>query len=301
MLKKAFNYYKVYGVILTLLACKLVFVRGITLLFYRIKHRNSTQYIDPLQAELLQIESEFNELGITVEDYYVDIEKYKKFQSDFPFPDNYHGGKKSGIWDEKILEHYVAYDLLNLDDYQESDIYLDIAACNSPWGNILSDAKINSYAIDLEKSKCYSALPNYRVMDATKTDFQCNSVRGASLQCAYEMFVDTADVKLIGELSRVLQKGGKAVISPLYMHTHACHYTSPNFYKKGYGDRDSKEYIHWNAGEVPSSRKYSALKLRDRVLRVIAEENMNYRLYAVRNKLDVGESIYLHFILEIIK
>lgn len=197
------------------------------------------------------------------------------------------------------MEHFVAWKLLDL----KEGIYIDVAACNSPWVHILRNThpEIEAFAIDLEIPEDYRKMKYYIRQDATKTSFDDNSVDGVSLQCAYEMFVGEDDINLIIELGRILKSEGKAVILPLYMHTHPCHYSTPEYYGKGFGDRDSKEYIRWDCWGIKASRKYSVEKLKNRILSKIEEVGMNYKIYVLKNKRDISENIYLHFILLIEK
>ena len=50
---------------------------------------------------------------------------------------------------------------------------------------------------------------------------------------------------------------------------------------------------------VPSSRKYDAQRLKERVLDPILKAGLQYRLLALRNKETFGQGIYCRFILEI--
>lgn len=159
-----------------------------------------------------------------------------------------------------------------------------------------------AYAIDLGPvSAAYSSLGYYRSENATATRFASDSVASASLQCAYEMFQGQDDELLIDELARILKPGGCCVIVPLYMHTHYCAYSTPEYFGKGYSDLEAKEYVRLDCYGVPSSRKYDATQLKKRVLDRILKKGMTYRLRVLRNKQDFGANIYCHFILEIVK
>ncbi|HOV90155.1 MAG TPA: methyltransferase domain-containing protein [Syntrophorhabdaceae bacterium] len=194
--------------------------------------------------------------------------------------------------------------MLGLNYYTDGSIYIDVAGADSPWAKLIRDiydGRIISYSIDIKPSKRFSKYDFYVKMDATKTNFNNNSIDGVSLQCAFEMFIGNDDIALIKELKRILKPLGKAVILPLYMHTHSCHYASPDFYGKGLGDKDSIEYIRWDCYGIPSSRKYSAQKLKARILDLITDLGLKYKIYVLRNKEEISEEIYLHFILEIEK
>ncbi len=271
--------------------------------YTRWRFRHAPVYANPTAAELTQIEQGLLALGIKLYDYAPPPAEFQAFQAQGWFPPDYHGGLKSGVWDEKLLEHWISSELLGLMHYGPQDIYVDVAAAGSPWVQALRERKnINAYAIDMcEIGKLYRHLDYYRVENATATTFADSSVSGASLHCAYEMFMGQDDTKLIQELARILKPGGKAVILPLYMHTHYCAYSSPEYFGKGYSDPDAREYVRLDCSGVPSSRKYDPLKLRERVLAPIVSAGMRYKLRVLRNKNEFGKGIYCHFILEIEK
>ena len=265
--------------------------------------RNAPRYANPTVAELSEIENQLHELGIEIFDYGPPPERFQQFQAEQWFPPEYHGGQASGVWDEKLLEHWIASERLDLAGFSAADIYVDVAAANSPWARALRERLgLSAFAIDLAPvGTAYRELPYYRTEDATQTRFENNSVRGLSLHCAYEMFMGDDDTRLIGELARILKPGGRAVILPLYMHTHPCAYATPEYYGKGHADPGAKEYVRYDCRGIPSSRKYAALSLQRRVLEPILKAGLRYRLLALRNKEALGQGIYCHFILEIEK
>ena len=271
--------------------------------FYRLKFNNQEDYANPDSEQLTKIEEDLKSLGIEIEEYSPSAELFLQFKKEGYFPTDYHGGINGSVWDEKLLEHWIAAELLGLKDYKESNVYVDIAAACSPWVKSLRDQlSISAFAIDLGTiGEKFNNLPYYRSENATQTTFQDASISGASLQCAFEMFAGNDDIKFIKELSRILRPGGKVIILPLYMHTHYCTYSSPEFFGKGYSNQEAREYINHNAWNVPTSRKYDAIKFKERVINTIEELGMEYRLLVLKNKNKLGSNIYCHFILEIFK
>jgi ubiquinone/menaquinone biosynthesis C-methylase UbiE len=269
--------------------------------WYDWKYRNYPQYHDPTSSELVQIESCLRSLNIAVESYLPDPQEFQSFLAQNYFPDNYCFGKLGGVWHEKMLEHWISSTRLNIADYSPEDIYVDVAAASSPWARILRERQgVNAYAIDLDcVGATYKNLSYYRVENATQTSFSNASVKGISLHCAYEMFMADDDVNLIAEIARILTPSGKAVILPLYMHTHYCAYSSPKYFGQGFSDPQSKEYVRINANSIPSSRKYDAAMLKTRILDKVINLGMSYQLFALRNQQELGNDIYCHFILEI--
>lgn len=271
--------------------------------YSRLRYRNAPVYASPTPEELASIEGELTDLGVSIEDYSPSPPAFRSFQEESWFPPDYYGGKNGRVWNEKHLEHWISSERLGLMGYGQGEVYVDIAASSSPWVHALRNrTDIDAFAIDLnEVGKAYRHFPYYRVEDATKTSFTDASVTGASLHCAYEMFMGEHDTQLIHEAARILRPGGKLVILPLYMHTHYCAYATPEYYGKGFTDPAASEYIRWDCIGVPSSRKYDAAQLMKRVLDPIVSLGLGYRLMALRNKSEFGSNIYCHFILEINK
>ncbi|WP_444994549.1 methyltransferase domain-containing protein [Aliikangiella sp. IMCC44359] len=267
---------------------------------FLLKNIFAEPYHNPTADELKQIENQLNELGIKPQDYQVPAQAFNQFKRTFQFPEDYHGGIQSGVWDEKHLEHFVALDILNLDS-PESYPYIDIASCESPWAKMLKAQGNNAYSIDLVKSEKYADLDYYLQGDATQTAFESASISSASLQCAFEMFIQDNDTKLIKELSRILKVGGKVVISPLYTHLIPCYYQTPDYYGKDFGDEGAKRLIRRDCWGVAASRKYSADTLKSRVWDVAVKYGLTPKLLVLRNKSELGDNIYLHFILVIEK
>lgn len=270
--------------------------------YYRFAHRKEEGYANPDAVELKAIEEALVQSGVEVCGYHVDRAEYLAFKARLNFPPEYAGGVNSSYREEKIFEHFIAWRFLGLDEYANRPFrYLDVAACDSPWAFLLRSGEgIQAWAIDLEPSPL-SHLDYYRVENATSTSFADASVKGASLQCAFEMFLKDDDIGLLKELSRILEPGGKAVISPLYTHTHYCSYSTPEYWGKGYSDRQAKEYIHHGMRGIPSSRKYDPVKFLERIARPLQELGLGFRLHAIRNKEQISPEIYCHFILEITK
>jgi ubiquinone/menaquinone biosynthesis C-methylase UbiE len=269
--------------------------------WYRWRVRNAPRYNNPTPDELDQIERDLHSLGVEIFDYSPSPEDFHAFQAENHFPDNYLGGRNNKVWDEKLLEHWIASERLGLINFGAGDVYLDVAAASSPWAHAVRKfLGIEAYAIDLgQVSEAYKNLSYYRTENATATSFTDASVNGASLHCAYEMFIGNDDVQFVREVARILAPGGKVIILPLYMHTHYCAYSTPEYFGKGYIDPTAKEYVRLDCMGVPSSRKYNAAMLKSRVLDTIVMEGMSYSLLALRNKVELGEGIYCHFILEI--
>ena len=300
MLNRAINKFGILGVIKRLPMFFLEQSR-IMNLYYSVRFPKALYYTNPTLGDLSYIETLLVNNNVEINDYFINKESFDNFLEIADFPDHYHGGKDSNVWFEKIIEHYIAYDRLDINNYASQDKYVDIAACSSPWARILRENfKINSFAIDLHIHEQFSHLDYYMTQDATATNFDELSIRGVSLQCAFEMFLNNNDMNLIDELHRILQPGGKAIICPLYMHKEYCFYYSPEHHNSVMGkEHEDTYYVNIKARGVPGSRKYDVEKLIDRILTKIQLLDMQYRILVLLNKSEISDDIYCHFILEI--
>lgn len=263
---------------------------------------NPPEFRNPNAEELKIIEDELHFTGITVEDYFVAPSDFFSFFNEFRFGDCYFGGPGNGLYEEKVLEHYIGYDLLKLSEFSKADVYLDMAASSSPWIGILRD-KLNpkAYAVDLHILNRIPHHAYYIAADAANTPFKNSTVKGISLQCAFEEFLGRNDTRFVHELARLLKPGGKAVISPLYMHTHHCGFSSSDYWGKGYADEDATEYITRDHDRIKFARFYDVPHLLKRIIETILPQGLQFRLLVLRNKHDIHTAIYCHFILEITK
>lgn len=264
--------------------------------WFRLRSRGAPVYRPPDASELAQIETALVGAGMPCIDFSIDATEFQAWQARFPFPADYHGGEGSGVYTEKLLEHYVAWRLLGLGSAGALP-YLDIAACSSPWARVLRGQGLQADAIDLAVAPEHAGLDYYHQGDATRSPFADSSIGSASLQCAFEMFAGDHDRELVAELARILRPGGRAVISPLYMHTHACHYQTPEYFGRFPGDPGATAYVRPDTWGVATSRKYSARTLRDRVWEPALRAGLVPSLHVLRNAAALGRGIYLHFIL----
>lgn len=264
--------------------------------YHSVRTIAADEYSNPTDVELASIESRMMDIGILCNDFVVDEYEFDDFIRLVGFPTNYHGGTGTGVYREKLLEHFVAWKFLSLDKSCYTP-YVDVAAGSSPWALLLNSRGVDACAIDLSISPEFVTEICYLQQDATKTGFGDGSVGGASLQCAYEMFSEDQDAALLLELGRILKPGGRAVISPLYTHTHPCYYQTPEYYGVAYGDHEAKRYIRRDCWGVPFSRKYSPETLKSRVWDMALKARLLPSLHVLRNKRDMGDDIYLHYIL----
>lgn len=248
--------------------------------------------------DLTEIEAQLGE--------YVDIKKvnwfseneYLLFEEKLGFQEKYNKSANKR-YRRKIMEYYFVDKLLNFDEWNDKDIYLDIGAAGSPFAKYLRESKkINAYALDLSKGE-YDELPYYIQEDATKTHFENGEISAISMQSAFEMFIGDADERFLEEASRILKKGGKVLISPLYMHKQYLSTVSPNYYNRGMADIGSLECIRVDCrGSIPLGRFYSVKSLNERILTRARKCGLTANIYSLPNEIvEKDDFVYLKFIL----
>ena len=261
--------------------------------------RDAPIYRSPDAPELAANERELEALGLAVQDWRIDPARLAEFRRLHPFPPHYHGGVGSRVWDEKLLEHFAAWSLLDLG--RPGAVYIDVAGASSPWATLLRRRGVEAHSVDLHVHPAYRALDYYVECDATRLPWPDASVDAMSLQCAFEMFVGEDDARFVREAWRVLKPGGSVLVVPLYLHTHACYYATPEYYDQRLGDPGAARYLWKGSWGVPASRKYSARTLLERVVAPARQLGFQETVRALRNAQAGGEGIYLHFILRLAK
>lgn len=269
--------------------------------FHRLRSYGAPEYHGPDATQMDAIATGFQNLDIPVQALRVPPDSFREFQKRLRFPPDYHGGVNGGVYEEKLLEHYLAYELNGLAKFESADIYVDVAACTSPWARMLRESGIQAWAIDLQVSPSFAELDYYQQQDATRTSFASASVRGMSLQCAFEMFCGDDDWRFIDECARILAPGGICVISPLYMHTHYCGYSTPEYFGRGHADPGAREYIRHGFTGVPFSRKYDPATLASRILKRADAAGLQHTLYRLVEQETLGKGIYCEFVLRLDK
>lgn len=203
----------------------------------------------------------------------------------------------------KIMEYYFVDKLAGFERWDKDDIYIDVGAAGSPFVKYLREKKrIKAFGVDLNKGK-FSELPYYLQEDATNMHFLNNEISFISLQSSYETFMKNADIDFIWEAARVLKKGGKVIICPLYLHKQYLSTVSPNYYYTGKADKDSLECIRIDCrGSLSLGRFYDVNAFNVRVLKNAKQCGLVPTIYSLPQELVEKDGfVYLKFILELKK
>lgn len=156
-----------------------------------------------------QLRREAASTGFEFNDFEVEIDDYNEFKR----LTNVSSFYALGYRDKKILEHFIAHELLGL---KAGHVYLDVASEASPFPAVFRHIfGVVAYSQDLTYNP---GVHGHRIgSDAAAIPLPDGTVDGVSLQCAFEHFEGDCDSRFIGEVSRLLRPGGACVIVPLYV------------------------------------------------------------------------------------
>ena len=248
-----------------------------------------------LPRDWAEIRAEMEERGLDVAPYRINVANFRDWLNQAAFPD-YYVQSYGDVFIEKALEHYVSTDLLEL---KPGKVFIDVAASSSPWLNI-APRLYGVMALALDLNPPTASVLGYKIVsDATHMPFPDNSVDGLALHCAYETFEGNADSRLIPEAARVLRRGGRMVILPLYMHHLYYADSSPGADRRGLDYQGAKRV--WREerngrvgfGGVRFSRKYDVPAFLERVVRF--KGSLRLTICYIENETEVDPNCYLKF------
>lgn len=229
--------------------------------------------------------------GIDVLDYEIDIRDFRKYMETAGYQnfEGYYTGKLSDWLNEKALEHYLAAKCLEL---QSSDIYVDVAACNSPAANIYENIYgCTAYRQDM----IYREGIHGKNIGGTATAMPVpNSfATKMALHCSFEHFEGNSDIDFIVEAQRVLSKGGKLCIVPLYLHNDYALQSDPACLPKGGIDFDEGPIVCAQGWRNRFGRFYDVPHFVSRIVKNL--QSFKLTIYRVLNEKEIDKNCYLKF------
>jgi SAM-dependent methyltransferase len=192
---------------------------------------------------------------------------------------------------EKSLEHYLAAKLLEL---KKEDLYIDVASSNSP----ASDIYHRLYGCEAYKQDMMFAdgiHENVIGGDASRMPVKEGFASKMALHCSFEHFENDSDVRFIKEANRVLRKGGKLCILPLYLFNKYAVQTDPTILPKNdmQFEKDAVLYCAKGWGQR-HGRFYDVSHLTSRIRDNLDE--LRLTIYVIGNEKQVDSSCYLKFV-----
>ena len=216
-----------------------------------------------LPEKIDKVCSDLRSADINVLEYAVDISKYETFlkKANYSKYPHYHFGGTDRDSTRKKLEHFIAADLLDLN---EKDIYIDIASMDSPAADIYADVfRSTNYKQDL----LLSTDINKRIIggNACQMPVDDDFADKMALHCSFEHFENDNDIEFIKEASRVLAPGGKMCIVPLYLYSDYAIFFNPGAAKKGVIIEEDAEYYCLKGWRSRFGRVYDVTHLAERI------------------------------------
>jgi hypothetical protein len=221
-----------------------------------------------------QLKDRLMAVGVPVDEVDIDITDFKHWLSDHPAVNNYYQ-IQDDVHIEKCLEHYLAHRFLNI---SKDDLYIDIAACGSPWADILNKQGIKSYSLDMAYPAGFHGI-NIGA-DAGDTKLPGAFATVLSAQCAYECFMGDADIRFVKEAARILKNNGRYGIVPLYLEDEYYISTSPYCNQNDVViEPEAKKVWRDDTFQVPFSRHYSPESFYTRIFSAIPASMTGKILY----------------------
>jgi hypothetical protein len=235
---------------------------------------------------------QLGELGLEVRELVVEAGPYRDYMERAGYPLR-HPQYYVGNLPEKSLEHYLTTRVLQL---HAGDVFVDVASENSALPEIASRAfGARSYAQDI----MYPAgVADGRIGgDACDMPVPSGFATKAALTCSIEHFEGDADTRLFLELSRVVAKGGRVFVVPLYMMPEPSVMTDPlvSTAAEVQFDRDAVVYCSKGWGNR-HGRFYSPTSLVERLIQPNASA-FRFQVFRVLGTEAIDASIYARFAL----
>jgi SAM-dependent methyltransferase len=230
-------------------------------------------------------------------DFRIDLDEFRQYlekaqYSRFP---NYYGGGKGENFVEKSLEHYLAAKTLQI---SKNDVYIDVASSNSPAAEVYSKLfGCKTYRQDLVFTRGIHG--NTIGGNACSMPVTDGFATKMALHCSFEHFENDSDIRFIKEANRVLRKGGKLCIVPLYLFESYVIITNPiNLSRKErlgestLFDPDATLFCSKDL-YLRHNRFYDVSHL---IARIMNGSELRPVIYVIRNEKEVNDTCYAKFI-----
>jgi len=195
----------------------------------------------PLVPNMKQIEADLKEKDFNLQSLDINEKEFSTYleQAQYSKYPNYYSGGTSNGFISKAVQHFLAAKLLNL---SSSDIYLDVASFNSPVSDIyqrLYGCKTYNQDLMFPEGIHGTTIGG----DASAMPVADGFATKMALHCSLEHFEKDSDIRFMQEANRVLRKGGKLCVVPLYLFQSYAILTNPLFAKRNTPfDRDAVIY-----------------------------------------------------------
>ena len=241
-----------------------------------------------------EIVKELKKSGFNVTDFRIDAKEYRHYLKLARYENysGYYGGGKGNNFAEKSLEHFIAAKLLDL---SKEDIYIDVASADAPTSDIYHRLfGCSSYQQDLIFPEGING--NVIGGDASDMPVKDGFATKIGLHCSFEHFEQDSDMRFIRETKRVLRKGGRLCIIPLYLFNKYAVHTDLSVFLPWKGvnfEPDATVYCA-KGYENRHGRFYDVPHLITRVRNNL--DGLKLTVYVVQNAKDIDPSCYVRFV-----
>jgi len=235
---------------------------------------------------------------LVVEDRLLDYEDFISWTRKFSSLEQ-HYLKSGDVCLEKLLEHYVTHREHGLGS---GDVFIDVAAQESPYADILLQKGIEAYRLDISYP---SGIHGRKIgANAAFTNLPEEFCNAMSAHCAFECFQGNADFLSVIEAGRILKPGGKFVIAPLYLAKEHIVRVSPFLKERVSIDEGARRVWRGDVYLEPFSRSYSPEALYGRLIEKLPSclsaklvHFPNIHEVSERWTVSEGQRVYLYFML----
>ncbi len=246
------------------------------------------------------VENTLRSFGVDISDYDLskDLDSFNRFIGETEYTGDYqlYGGAERHCFLEKALEHFVS---LKFVDLNKDDVCIDVGSCKSVFPKFVERISgATCYAQDLVYPDGVSAKTIGSSADSIP--LADNSVSAMFLHCTFEHFEGLTDSGYIRECGRLLKKGGKTVILPLYLNQNYCNITGETDANKRSEinfDPDSSYYCVIPEWKNRFGRHYSAEAFLNRVFNPAQEMGLLVKLYRCKNWESIDTRLWLRWVL----
>ncbi len=191
---------------------------------------------------------------------------------------------------EKYLEHQVSVDLLQLPSH---GFLIDVAAGQSLFAEIM---RRRGHTVIAQDQAFDGGLHHDRLGgDACAMDLPDSCADGMTLHCSFDHFEGDADSRFLQEAARVLKRGRKAAILPLYLHEEYINLTDPLYSKTPVGFDAAAATVASFGFANRFGRHYSMDALWRRCIQTALACGLDPKVYRIQNGTKIDPAIYLNF------
>lgn len=248
------------------------------ILFRKITNRfPEPSYVSELEIDGF-IEQAKNKLGNeNIIDFYVDSKEWKRFLREFRF-DSYLSPYYRRF-KRKTIEYYFTSKILCFENVDKEYKYIDAASSSSPWAKMLREKYgFQAYSLDIQTPE--NASDCFIESDVSDMPFENETIDSISCQSALEVFPEDVDIKFISEACRVIKKGGKIVICPLYLNQEYCNVYGWSYFNESIEESGSSKKVRLDYN-MSFTRLYDFENLYKRIILPAIKMGCSARLYSV--------------------